>query len=136
MDYYWPCRNMISLIKIRFLPSCSHVGATVCLHHLDSNEMPIEKDSMQPPCVVSVLNKSWKQCPTKQQLYDYILSILQTIQDMLGTAREVRKNSPVTFFYRLLNMGTPVFTDQQKLTFISCVDPGLHQEDLPRAMTN
>ena len=37
---------------------------------------------------------------------------------MLGTAKEIRINSQVTFLYGLLLMDTPVLTDQQRLTFI------------------
>ena len=38
------------------------------------------------------LNKSWRQHPTKQLLYGYLLPILDE-QDMQDTAGEVRMNS-------------------------------------------
>ena len=44
----------------------------------------------------SILNKSWKQHPTKQQLYDRLPPISKTIQeeqDMRDTAEEARTNS-------------------------------------------
>ena len=44
-----------------------------------------------------VSNKSWRQYPTKQQLYGYLSPIMKTIQidepDMRDTAGEVRTNS-------------------------------------------
>ena len=41
----------------------------------------------------TVLNKSSKQHPTKQQLYDHLLPITKTIQNMRDTAGEVGTNS-------------------------------------------
>ena len=41
----------------------------------------------------AVLNKYWKQHPTKQQLYGHLLSISQTTEVRLGTAGGVRRNS-------------------------------------------
>ena len=43
----------------------------------------------------AVLNKSWRQHPTKQQLYGHLSPITKTIQviDMRDTAGEVRTNS-------------------------------------------
>ena len=41
----------------------------------------------------AVLNKSYKQHPTKQQLYSHLPPISQNIQAMRGTAEEVRTNT-------------------------------------------
>ena len=44
----------------------------------------------------AVLNKSWEQHPTKQQLCSHLTPISQTIQDkqnLLGTGGEVGMNS-------------------------------------------
>ena len=66
----------------------------------------------------AILNKPWKQRPTKQQLYGHLSPISQTTQDasdMLGTAKEVRTNSLSIFSSGLQHIGTPVLADQQKL---------------------
>ena len=65
----------------------------------------------------NVLNKSWKQHPTNQQLYNHLLPMSQTIQDMLGTVGE----SETKFSNRPQHMDTPPLTDQQEFTFISTV---------------
>ena len=41
----------------------------------------------------AVWNKFSLQHPLKQRLYDHLPSITQTIQDMLGTAVDVRTNT-------------------------------------------
>ena len=73
----------------------------------------------------AILNKSWKQHPTKQQLYDHLPLILQTIQ--VRQIRHVehywisRNKLKLTFSYGLLHIDTPVLADQRKLIFISSV---------------
>ena len=46
--------------------------------------------------MLRILNKSWKQNSTEEQLYGYFLPITQTIgldeQNRLDTTREARKN--------------------------------------------
>ena len=75
----------------------------------------------------AVLNKSWKQHPTKQQLYGYLPLTSQTIQVRKARhAGEVRTNSKQ-------HMDTPVLANQQKLTFINSVQT---TDDLPRAMAD
>ena len=72
----------------------------------------------------TVLNTSWKQHPTKQQLHGHLTPILQTIQndqDIMSTIGDVRTNSKATFSHGLLNIDIPVLTDQQKLKFISFI---------------
>ena len=51
----------------------------------------------------AILNTSWKQHPTKQQLHGHLLPISQT---MLGTAGDIRTNMKTTFSYGLLNSMT------------------------------
>ena len=48
------------------------------MHHLDSNEMPGEKARWEL-CKDAVLNNSWKQHSTKQQLYRHLPPIWETI---------------------------------------------------------
>ena len=51
------------------------------MHHLDANEIHEEKTgSNNTRMLCAVLNKSWKYHPTKQQLYDHLSPISQTIQ--------------------------------------------------------
>ena len=63
----------------------------------------------------AVLNKSWKQYPRKQQVYNHLASILLAIQIRRsrhrGIACEARMNSYVTFPYGLQCMDTPVLAD-------------------------
>ena len=100
--------------------------------------MPEEKLDANPTRMLSTaLNKSWKQHPTKHQLYGHLPPISQIIQEMQTRhAEEVRINSLAVVFYGLLSMDTPVLADQQKLTFISCVDTECYLEDLPSAMVD
>ena len=67
------------------------------------------------------LNKSWKQNPTKQQLYSYLFSTSQTIHvkgpRQAGALLENNKDD-LTMFYELLHMDTTVLADQQRLIYI------------------
>ena len=65
----------------------------------------------------AVLNKSWKQYPTKRYTI-YVPPYKPSIynkQDMLGTIGVVRKK------YGLLLMDTPVLGNQERLTYIISV---------------
>ena len=101
------------------LPSSSHIGTTIWLHHLDFNEALRKKlNGNYARMLRDVLNKSWKQNPWKQKLYFHLIPISQTIQDeqdTLGTATET------TFSIGFLHMDTPVLLDQQKLLLVSFV---------------
>ena len=66
-----------------------------------------------------ILNKSWKQHATKQQLYGHLSPISQTIQVRLWTPT-----------YRLACAGRPARTYLHQL----CTDTGCSLEDMPRAM--
>ena len=62
----------------------------------------------------AVLNNSWKQHPTKQQLYSYLTSISQAIkdeQDIQGTVKETKMNSREAFSYEFLHMVVPFWAD-------------------------
>ena len=67
----------------------------------------------------AVLNKSWNQHSTKQQLYSHLLPISTTIQDTRNTVGKARKNWKITFSYG--HMDAPMLIRQQKLTCISPV---------------
>ena len=71
-----------------------------------------------------ILNKSWKQHPSKQQLYGYLPPISKTIQIKQtrhcallakSTAGGVRTNSEVTFSNRHAGDSWPIRTYQQQL---------------------
>ena len=51
----------------------------------------LDRDHIRMP--YGVLNKSCKHHLGKQQLYGHLPPISQTIEDMLGTAGEIRTNS-------------------------------------------
>ena len=66
-----------------FLPTSRHVSTIVWFHHLDFNEVPAEKakwDGSNTRKLHTVLDKSQKQQPRKQQLYSHLPPISQTIQ--------------------------------------------------------
>ena len=64
----------------------------------------------------SILNKSWRQQPTKQQLYSHLPHITETIQvdkpNMHDTAGEVGTNSWATYSYGPLHMDEQRQDDQ------------------------
>ena len=68
-----------------------------------------------------VFNKSWKQHPTKQQLYGYLPPISKIIQirqmRYVNTAGEARTVN----FYRSLHMDMPVLDDQEEHIYNSSV---------------
>ena len=83
----------------------------------------LEGNYIRMLCVI--LNKSWKQHSTKQQLYGHLPPLWKTIQ--------IRQTRPVghswrskdklisDIFYGLLHMDTLVLADQQELTYTCSV---------------
>ena len=87
----------------------------------------------------AILNKSWKQHPTKQQLYGYLLPITKTIQvrRIRHSGHCRRSNDELisdillwTSSHGLAKVGRPARTYIQQL----CVDTGYSLEDIPGAM--
>ena len=89
----------------------------------------------------SILNKSWKQHPTKQQLYDHLPPITKTIQ--AGRTRHAghswrRRDELIrdvllwTPSHGWAKAGLPVWTYIQQL----CEDTGCRPVDLPEAMND
>ena len=75
----------------------------------------------------TILNKSWRQHPTRHKLYGHLPPITKTIQ--------VRRTSDVllwTATYGRAKAGRPARTYIQQL----CEDTGCSPEDLPEAMNN
>ena len=62
----------------------------------------------------AILNKSWQQHPSKQQLYGHFSSQknIQDEQDMHGSAGDPAMNSSVTFFHEPLHLKVPVLANQ------------------------
>ena len=69
-----------------FLTSFRSDNTTVWMHHMNANELHEKKiDENYTGMLRTVLKKSWKQYPKKQQLYGHLPFILKTIQ-----ARRIR----------------------------------------------
>ena len=68
----------------------------------------------------AILNKSWKQHPTKQQLCGHLPPITKTIQVSVRYAEHCKRNEDE--LKRHSAMDAPVLVDQQKLTFIRSMD--------------
>ena len=69
----------------------------------------------------AILNRSWKQHPTKQQPYGHLVVLIS--QTMLGTAGEVRTNSSATFSNRVLRLDPTELVEQQRRTYICSARP-------------
>ena len=87
----------------------------------------------------AILNKSWRQHPTKQQLYDYLPPITKTIKiRRTRHAAHCWRNRDELVSYVLqwtpshgrAKAGRPVRTYIQQF----CADTGCSPEDLPKAM--
>ena len=87
----------------------------------------------------AILNKSWRQHPTKQQLYGHLASITKTIQvtrtRLAGHCWRSKDGLICAVFlwnpsHEREKVGRPARTNIQQL----CVDSGCSLEDLPGAM--
>ena len=70
---------VINRLSINF-PSSSHVTSTIWMHHTDTNHLEKKQDGNYTRMLWAILNKSWKQHSTKQQLYGYLPPISKIIQ--------------------------------------------------------
>ena len=87
----------------------------------------------------AILNKSWRQHPTKQQLYGHIPPITKTKldkPDMQDTAGEVETRSQVIYSNGHLNMAVQKQGGQLEPTYSSCVDMRRSPGDLPEAIND
>ena len=87
----------------------------------------------------AILNKSWRQYPTKQQIYGHLLPIMKTVKvrrtrhaGHCWKSKDELKSDVLqwTLSYGRAKPGHPARTDIQKL----CEDTGCSPEDLPEAM--
>ena len=73
--------GLIDKIKHSFFPSSCHINTAIWMHHLDANLAYGEKvDGIYTRMLRAVLNKYWRQDPTKQQLYGHLPPISKAIQ--------------------------------------------------------
>ena len=110
--------------KTGFLAGFSCVRITVWLYHTDTNDMQGENktDGNYTRKLRTVLNKSWKRHPTRQQVFGQLPPISQVRRTRhADTAGEARINSLATFFYGHTSVGRLVTTDILQLcTDIEC----------------
>ena len=72
--------NKLFLFRI-VLPGSGRVDTAVWMHHLDANKTAGEElDGNYTRMLRAILNKSWRQHPTKHQLYGHLPPITKTIQ--------------------------------------------------------
>ena len=68
--------DLTNRIKRSFFPNSGCVDTAIWMHHMDTKRMEKRLDSNHTKMLQTVLNKSWRQHPTKQQLPP----IMKTIQ--------------------------------------------------------
>ena len=128
--------NLSDKIKAQFFPSSDRVSSTIW-----SLTKRIEKklDGNYTRMLRAILNKSWKQHPTKQRLYAHLRPIYTNIQ--IRRTRHIghtwrSKNELIndvllwTSLHGRASVGRPTKTYLQKL----CMDTGCYLEDLLEAM--
>ena len=99
-----------------------------------TKRMEKKLDSNYTRMLRAILNKSWRQYPTKQQLYGHLLLTMKTIQVRwtrnAGHCWRSRDELLWTPSHGRAKAGWPARTYIQQL----CVDTGCSIEDLPEAM--
>ena len=73
--------DLFDKMKTHFFSCSGCFHTTIWMHHMDAGI--VYRKNLDGNCIKmlqDVLNKSWKQNPTKQQLYGYFPSITKTIQ--------------------------------------------------------
>ena len=128
--------------KKEFLPSSGHVDPLLLYGCIKWTLTKRNKKRLDGNCTRmqrAIPEKSWKQHPTRQQLYGHLIPISKTIQ-----IRQTRhaghcwrsKDELIsnvlrwTLSHRRVHVRRPTRTYQQQL----CTDTGCSLEDLPKAM--
>ena len=112
----------------------------ICHKTLSTNKPEKEQDWNNTRILCAGLNNSWKQHPTKQQVYSQLLPISQTLQVKRAKhARHGWRNKDKLIkdaFLRTPTYGHSSFGRSAK-TYIhqNCADTGCCQEDLLRTIT-
>ena len=97
-------------IKRDFFSGC--FNTTVWMHHMDANKT--HRDGNYSRMLQTILNKSWKQYPTKLHLYGNLPPFLKSDPSKRWTKHAGhcwRSKDEVMFFDGLLHMDIPVLTD-------------------------
>ena len=68
--------DLTNKIKHSFFPSSSRIDTAIWMYHMDANKAYGEKTRI----LQVILNKSWRQHPTKKQLYGHLPPIMKTMQ--------------------------------------------------------
>ena len=128
--------------ETQFLLSSGRVGTAIWMHNLDANKTAGEKSWRQlHKNAAGILNKFWRQYPTRHQLYGHLPPITKTIQVRLtryaGHCWWNRDEliSDVLLWtpkYGRAKAGRPARTYIQQL----CEDTGCSPEDLPEAIND
>ena len=127
---------------MQFLPSSGRIDTAIWIHYLDVNKMAGKKlDDNYTRMLRAILNKSWRQHPTKHQPYGHLRAIMKTIQ--------VRRTRHVGHCWRSRDkfisdalLWTPTYGQAKAgwpaRTYIQQLfeDTGCSPEDLPEAMND
>ena len=117
---------------MQFFPCSGHIDTALRMYYMDTNEMYGEK-------LRAILNKSWRQHPTKQLLYGHLPPITKTIQVRWTRHGGHCWRSGDRFISNILlwtpshgwaEAGWPARTYIRQF----CANTGCSLEDLPRAM--
>ena len=67
--------------KVQFLPSSDCVDTAIWMHYMDATKRLEKKlDGNNTRIMGTILNKSWRQHPTKQQLYSHLPPVTKAIE--------------------------------------------------------
>ena len=66
--------------KTQFFPSSGRINTTKWMHCMHAKCMEEKLNGNYTRILRAVLNKSWRQHPTKHQLYGHLPPIMKTIQ--------------------------------------------------------
>ena len=124
--------------KTQLLPSSGCVNFTIWMHHMDVNCIEKKLDRNCTRMLQAILNKTWKQHPTKQQLCVHLPSISKTIQirwaryvEHCWRSKDELLNDVLLWnpLHGWASVGCPTRTYLQL-----CTDTGCRLEDLPAGM--
>ena len=130
------------LNETQFLPGSGRIDTAIWMHYMDSNKTAEKKlDANCTRMLRAILNKSWRQHPTRHQLYGHLPPMTKTIQVRrtrhAGHCWRSRDELISDLFlwtptYGRAKAGRPARTYIQQLR----EDTGCSPEDLPEAMND
>ena len=117
----------------------SHAIVSVCTTQTLTKHIEKKLDENYTRIQRAILNKSWKQYSTKQQLYSHLPPISKAIQ--VRWTRHMRhcwrgKDKIISNILIWISFNGHACVSWPARTYLQqlCVDTGCHQEDLPGAM--